>query len=91
MTPADLANVARLRRLQSEVTASLNAIVWRISDTGDVRPSAEQWAAAWPTLEAANRTLQTLADELAAAHARAKEHRRRLRDVSAAAGEADAP
>ncbi len=90
MTSADLANVARLRKLQSEITASLNAIVWRISDTGDIRPGAEQWAVAWPALEVANRTLQVLADELAAAHARVKEHRRRLRDVSAAAGRTEA-
>lgn len=84
MTPADLANVALLRNLQSEVTASLNAIVWRISD---IRPSAEQWATLWPALEAANRALQVLTDELAAAHTRVKQQRRRLRDVGVSSNE----
>lgn len=83
MTPLDQANVTRLRKLQRQANANLNAIAWRISDIGDIRPSAAQWAVLWPALEAVIMTVQGVADELAAAHADAVAQRRRLRDANA--------
>ena len=77
MTLVDFANVARLRKLQRLGNASLNAIVSRIDNTGAVRPSDEQWADLWPALEAANKTAQQLADQLAAAQVVIKAGRRR--------------
>lgn len=91
MTPDDLANVARLRNLQSQANASLNALTWRISDFSGVRPSAEQWAVLWPALEAATMIVQNVADQLAAAQASARAQQRRLRDAAASdAGRAKA-
>lgn len=83
VTPEDLYNVARLRNLQSEATAGLNALVWRISDASEIRPSAEQWAVLWPALEAAAKIVQDLAEQLGAAQASAKAQQRRLRNATA--------
>ena len=83
MTPLDQANVTRLRKLQRQANASLNAIAWRISDIGDIRPSGAHWAVLWPALETATVTLQGVADARAAAHADAVAHQRRLRDANA--------
>lgn len=77
MTPEDFAKMTRLRTLQRLGNASLNALALRIGDTSDIRPSAEQWAGVLQALEAANKLVQTLADELAAAHVTAKARDRR--------------
>lgn len=72
MTPDDIIKMARLRKLQRLGNISLNALVSRIGDTSDIRPSAEQWAGLVQALEAANIIAQELADQLAAAHMTAK-------------------